>query len=137
VSTITYSGRLTVTTCWCGMVHAVPQELRDHQQRAHDSGGKVPNIYCPLGHAHVPSGKPRWEAERDARLRIEKRLDATRDLLEHEERSHAATRGHLTRAKKRATAGVCPCCNRSFANVRRHVESQHPDELPDVERELP
>lgn len=23
--------------------------------------------------------------------------------------------------------GVCPCCNRSFTNVRRHMTSQHPD----------
>ena len=32
-----------------------------------------------------------------------------------------------TRLKNRVGKGVCPCCNRSFANLKRHMASQHPE----------
>lgn len=38
-----------------------------------------------------------------------------------------AQKGQNTRLKKRIAAGVCPCCNRSFANLREHMAGQHPD----------
>lgn len=69
--------------------------------------------------------KYRKEVER--REAAERRVQATRDLLYAEERSHAATRGHLTRTKKRGGHGVCPCCNRTFQQLARHMKSKHPD----------
>jgi hypothetical protein len=33
----------------------------------------------------------------------------------------------MTRIKKRVAAGVCPCCNRSFKDLARHMAGQHPD----------
>ena len=27
--------------------------------------------------------------------------------------------------KESAKAGVCPCCNRSFSNLRRHIQAKH------------
>jgi hypothetical protein len=127
VSTLTYSGQLTVLTCWCGMRHAVPEELRSHQLRQHNDGREVTGIYCPLGHSHVPAGEGEAERLRKQLEAARRSREATRELLEHEQRSHAATRGHLTRTKKRVAHGVCPCCNRSFANVERHMNTKHPD----------
>lgn len=43
------------------------------------------------------------------------------------ERAAAAQKGQVTRLKNRAKAGVCPCCNRSFQNLQRHMENKHPD----------
>lgn len=34
-----------------------------------------------------------------------------------------------TRAKKRAATGTCPCCGRSFVQLRRHMAAKHPDHL--------
>jgi len=31
------------------------------------------------------------------------------------------------RLQKRVANGVCPCCTRSFANLRRHMETTHPE----------
>ena len=59
----------------------------------------------------------------DARDRVIRQRDA-------EQRAHSATKGQLTRARKRAANGVCPCCHRSFENVARHVAKQHPDFKP-------
>src|SRR5262245_30141922 len=41
MTTLTYTGELTVLTCWCGMRHAVPVELHNFQKRQHADGRKV------------------------------------------------------------------------------------------------
>jgi uncharacterized protein (UPF0212 family) len=41
-----------------------------------------------------------------------------------------ATRTLKTQLKKvhvRVGHGVCPCCNRSFAQLRRHMAAKHPE----------
>ena len=50
-----------------------------------------------------------------------------RDLRQATERQLSATRGVVTRIKNRVGHGVCPCCNRSFGNVARHMADQHPN----------
>lgn len=138
-NTLVYSGSLTITTCWCGMRHAVPAELEREQQRKHDDGETPFSIYCPLGHTYVPAGIPEVERERERRRRAEARLTSTQDQLEASERSRVALRGHLTRAKRRIEAGVCPVpgCRRSgFTRVMSHVRAKHPDWLADHVHEL-
>lgn len=58
-------------------------------------------------------------AEEDARL--------AREREAHANRRRAAAKGQLTKTKKRVAAGVCPCCNRTFQNVARHMAGQHPE----------
>lgn len=45
------------------------------------------------------------------------------------ERFEATQKGQLTKLRNRIANGVCPWCQRSFANVARHVEHQHPDQV--------
>jgi hypothetical protein len=125
--TIEFTDTLEVTTCWCGINHAVPADLRHHQQRCHDEGRTVPRIYCPLGHTHVPAGEPKYkriERERDAARNEAARQRAARDQAEASLRAQKAA---ATRAKKRHAAGTCPVCKRTFKQVQRHMASQHPD----------
>jgi len=75
---LTYTGELTVVTCWCGMTHAVPIELRNYQLREHEAG-RTFSVHCPLERAE--------------------------NALDHERASHRATKGHLTRSKRRASPG--------------------------------
>jgi hypothetical protein len=114
---MTYTETLVVTDCWCGIHLAVPANLL---RWAKNNSSHA--IFCPLGHEFVFSDdfKTKYERER-------KRAQANLDLLHAEERSHIATRGHLTRTKKRVAAGVCPCCNRTFQNLARHMKGQHPE----------
>jgi hypothetical protein len=58
--------------------------------------------------------------------RARERAQAERDLREDTERRLSAQKGATTRAKKRHAAAVCPCCNRSFVQLRRHMENKHP-----------
>lgn len=36
-------------------------------------------------------------------------------------------KGVATRLKNRAAHGVCPCCNRTFQQLARHMSAKHPD----------
>ena len=124
---LTYTGDLTITTCWCGTRHAVPTELYSFQERQHRDGGEVTSIYCPLGHAHVPAGKGRAAIERERREQLEAQLTAAQDQL-------AAERREAKRAVKRAAAGVCPCCQRSFVQMQRHMKAKHPEFIAEAGR---
>jgi hypothetical protein len=126
MSTITYTGELVALTCWCGMRHAVPEELRNFQLRQHENGREVVSIYCPLGHTHVPAGEGEAARLRKQLERTEARRQAERDLREDTERRLAAQKGATTKAKKRHAAGVCPVCKRTFSQMQRHMASQHP-----------
>lgn len=50
----------------------------------------------------------------------------------HNDRTHlkrkcSAIKGVATRIKRRVSAGVCPCCNRTFQCLARHMATKHPD----------
>ncbi len=94
-----------------------------------------------FGHSWHYSG---LKEEQRLRLQLERsrnraaRLTAQLDQSEASRRAHkaAATRARNERDRvlARIKAGVCPCCNRSFKNVRRHMASQHPDfEIPEAD----
>ena len=123
---ITYRETLTVVTCTCGINFAIPdalnRQLLDHPS---GSGANTKSVYCPLGHRWHYLGKSPEQKLADER----KRTQAVRDLLAAEERSHSATKGQLTKVKKRVAHGVCPCCHRTFANVARHMAAKHPDQV--------
>lgn len=124
---------LVIVRCWCGVQHAVPETLRQEQLREFNDGRKPIGIYCPLGHSHVPVGQTecdRLQRELDAKVA---RTDQLRASLRDTQASLSATKGVVTRIKKRVGHGVCPCCQRNFANLRRHMEKKHPaySEAPD------
>lgn len=112
----TYTEKLTIVHCTCGVAFAIPEALNsqalDHRK----------SIFCPLGHQWHYTESMQTILERERRAHR-----ATRELLHAEERSHVATRGHLTRTKKRVAAGVCPCCGRTFQQLARHMAAKHPD----------
>jgi hypothetical protein len=135
--TLAYSGQLVVCTCWCGMRHAVPTELRRHQEKQAEEGRDIDPVYCPLGHSHVPAGEPkikRVERERERARNEAATRAAERDQAEASARAH---KGAATKARKRAAAAVCPVpgCGRSFKQLRRHMETQHPDYDPAAGKE--
>lgn len=124
--TLFYSGELLTVTCWCGMCHAVPAELRRHQLRQHENGRPPVSIYCPLGHTYVPSGESTVERlQRVVKLEAEARARLAAEL-DQAEASARGYKGAATRARNR-TIATCPCCNRSFVQLRRHLETKHPE----------
>jgi hypothetical protein len=117
---LTYAGELTVQACWCGMRHAVPTELVEHMRYQHDDGREQTAIHCPLGHAWILRGESKAKRLDRELAETKAQLLATRDQL-------AAAERETKRQAKRASAGVCPCCQRSFVQLARHMKNQHPD----------
>jgi hypothetical protein len=126
--TIEYTEVLTTTRCWCGIALAAPSNLVKKAQ----TDGKT-SLYCPLGHSFgwyeseadklrkrlaQAEGDKKWYAER---------MQAERDLRSDTERRLSAQKAATTRARKRAAAALCPCCNRSFVQLRRHMAAKHPN----------
>jgi hypothetical protein len=127
MSTITYTGKLTVTTCWCGMTYAIPEALYSHVLNQFNNGRQQNDIFCPLGHKWSFAGDGEAILERRRANQLERKLANRDEDLRAERASHAATKGQLTKTKQRAERGVCLHCKRSFVNVAKHVEHMHPE----------
>ena len=127
----TYAGatRLAITTCdSCGIVYAIPEKLMD---RARELGKSQITWTCPNGHGGIGfHGLSEAEKERRAMERERNRANANQEHATEMERRYAAQKGATTKARKRHAAGVCPCCKRSFKQVREHMERMHPDYDP-------
>jgi hypothetical protein len=75
---------------------------------------------------HYP-GKSEEEKLR-AQLAHQREISDARALqLQKKDYQVRAARGQLTKFKKRVGRGVCPCCNRHFKDLARHMESKHPE----------
>lgn len=119
---------LTAHECGeCGITWAMPKQFIESRRK----DGKT--FYCPNGHKRVyreteaqKLEKKLAAAQGNYRAAVD-RAERAREQTEAERRRHAATKGQLTKTKKRVAGGVCPCCNRSFVDLGRHMAGQHPD----------
>lgn len=104
-------------------------------------------FHCLWGHSnYFPAGPTEAETLRRERDRLkqeaarleEERARAWRVTAQERERAASAerrasaARGQVTKLKKRAAAGTCPCCNRTFVQLARHMEAQHPGFIADA-----
>ena len=114
--------------CKCEM--SIPDAL---YKAAMHGKGKV-EFYCAYGHGSVfAEGESDLDKMRRERDRLDQRLAERddeiarqRELREGTERQLSATRGVVTRIKNRVGHGVCPCCNRTFSDLARHMGTKHP-----------
>lgn len=128
MSITTTSTTMSPMTCGeCGILFNVPHAFK--QKRLEDRK----TWYCPNGHprAYIESEADRLRREAEA-VRKDAELAWSRfrdERAEHdaERRSHAATKGHLTRMRNRIAAGMCPWCKRNISQLREHVGEKHPE----------
>jgi hypothetical protein len=144
IETVTIrSAQFEVCECnLCGIVYAMPKSLRDWHRKA---GGFAS---CPNGHQwgwskeDSEDDKIRRErdclkqetaqlqdavaAEKKKREAAEKEADLAIRCQQDEMIEHHKTRKKLVSLKKRTAAGTCPCCNRSFSALERHIAAMHP-----------
>lgn len=103
-------------------------------------------FYCPNGHdQYFPDeteeeklrkqlAREKHNAEQE-QARLREAANKARAAADRSERRRAAMKGQVTRIKNRVGKGVCPCCNRTFTNLQRHMTGQHPEWAPEVEAE--
>ena len=120
-----------ISACWrCKCEVWLPMSL--YKAAKHSS--RI-SFFCAYGHEAIFSegeteaDKLRRErdmlkqqlAYRDDVIRVEQgRVEAVQDMLRREK---AAT----AKARKRAKAGTCPCCKRTFRQMALHMKNKHPE----------
>lgn len=102
----------------CGQVVAMPEEWIEARKRSREV------FHCPnCGDTRVFTEKTR---EQQAREAAERRA-AEAELEASEARTKATeTSRRYNRMRNRIRNGVCPCCNRTFDNLARHMATKHP-----------
>jgi len=110
---------LYVTDCaTCGVLFAITTDYE--KRRRNDAKG----FYCPNGHGHS------WHESEADRLRAraeeaERSVSYWREEYATEKRQHNSTKGTVTKLRKRAEAGMCSSCNRTFKNYAKHMRDKH------------
>ena len=115
------------TCCNCGIAFGMPDSFMRQKRR------DTTNFFCPNGH---PQHYAVSEVDK-----LRKQLELQKAATEYEraraqriDRQLVASRGQITRTKNRVANGVCPCCNRTFQDLGRHMTTKHCDyrtqELP-------
>lgn len=125
--TQSFSGTLVAVTCGaCGCTFGLDSV---HHQKLRETGG---TFHCPNGHPRVYRETDVQKVEKMLAAKVaqldQARADAEWQKRQRQiaERRSAAARGQVTRIKNRVGNGVCPCCNRSFGNLHRHMATKHP-----------
>lgn len=122
VGDITTTTHIVAIECVnCGVVYGLSAEFQAARRRDHKTW------YCPNGHSQyysVENAEERLKRERDAAWEAQ---SETRQQLASERKQHAATKGKVTKLRKRAQHGVCALCTRTFANYARHMATEHPE----------
>lgn len=121
----TATGELVKITCWCSIPFAIPESIYRQAQ-----GPSHTTFYCPMGHTCSYKNND-YDQTKENLAWYEAALERTQQTLGATERSLAAQKGVTTKIKKRIANGVCPCCNRQFQNVARHMAGQHPEFTPE------
>lgn len=117
-----------VTCCNCGLLFGLESSHKQRLLRSHET------FTCPAGHQQHFTGesdverlkREKAEAERMTQLARESR-DREQQRRFQTERRLQAQKGATTRLKRRAAAGTCPCCQRTFHSLTEHMKKQHPD----------
>lgn len=125
----------------CGVVYGISTGYGDRRRKDGQS------FYCPNGHSQS-YGKSEADRLRAEKLQLESQLSFARDQrdrmekkFEHQKIETRTQKGRATRFKNdrdrtlaRIANGICPCCNRHFVNVERHMTTKHPGyKLPEEE----
>lgn len=141
---VRYQTTITMVTeicCNCGVTFAIPSDLRKCLVESKQS------FYCPHGHGQIYSKSKNDELKealkkKDEELIEEKRLAEQRISIALDRIIEEGNKNkELKKQLKRAHAGVCPCCNRSFIALANHIKTKHPEmvgkiELPDVIKKI-
>jgi hypothetical protein len=121
---------LTEINCGeCGGTYALTEQYR-HQRERDGGGWHCP--YCQVGYGYANNNenarlKKELEAEKKRKEWAQQEATNQRIAKEEWQRKEQGQRAAKTRIKNRVSKGVCPCCNRTFQDLGRHMAGQHPD----------
>lgn len=119
---------ITCCNAECGISFSVPSWWDKVRRETHT------RFFCPNGHGQsytAESATEKLRRERDnAKQQLARAEQETRDAQAAAAKAENARRVAervRQRLEKRASAGTCPCCQRTFSNMTRHMKQKHPD----------
>ncbi len=125
METVSISANLTVMTCSCGIIYAVPEIWRKEKERNHATW------WCPNGcPRHYPGESDIEKAKRErteTEQRLQSELNAARHLKLVAERARDKAVKDKRKVERRVAHGVCPCCNKTFNDLSNHMVTEHKD----------
>lgn len=114
---------LTEINCGCcGGTYAINERYREKQ---YQDGGCWTCPYCKVSWGYSNNSEnAKLKRELDAERQRKERALAEANSLRA---SLSAQKAQTTKLRNRAKNGVCPCCTRSFTDLRRHMTTKHPE----------
>ena len=129
--TITETTRLVTQVCAnCGVLFALPEYLYEQCRE-----NPFKEFFCPNGHTLVFK-KSSLQEQVDSLRRERDDAQRASSIMQHRLQVKDKEVKKLTNKMKRVTAGVCPCCNRSFKQLAEHMRTQHPEIVKAKEESL-
>ena len=117
-----FTETLVIVHCYkCGIAFGMQKEFNE---RCHNDSDI--SFYCPKGHSQI------YTSNKVAKLKsevehMEARLNSKDKTIRSLEYQRRAQKANTTKLKNRIKNGICPCCKRSFSNLKRHMEGKHPE----------
>jgi DNA repair exonuclease SbcCD ATPase subunit len=125
---LNFTETLTIKCCpVCSIRYAAPESMF---VRIKERGG---SWHCPNGHVLVFNEseadglKKALESEKRSSEYKDQRIKSLNNDLMASSNRLRATKAAKTRLKNRIAVGVCPCCNRTFQDLARHMAGKHPE----------
>ncbi len=116
---------MTALVCGeCGIEFHVPE----HWRKAREDQGTT--FYCPNGHPRVYCESTVTRLEREKRtleLSLQSQVNAAQHAKLVAERERDKAIKEKRKVERRIAHGVCPCCNKTFADVSEHMMTEHKD----------
>jgi hypothetical protein len=110
----------------CGVMFFVPKHWKHDRMEGKTQEDRT--FYCPNGHARVfqagMSEADKLRRERDRLVQEKARLE---EAVAAEKRRASAQFAQNTILRKKIGEGSCPCCDRSFTNLKVHMRRKHPE----------
>lgn len=113
----------------CGLPYAVPQQWLA-EKRNSGAGFRCPNG-CPRVFRKTELDRVKEKLEEQTRVATElaERARVAERAEQQATEARLKTQRELDKLRKRTSAGVCPCCTRSFSNLARHMKTKHPEQV--------
>jgi hypothetical protein len=96
----------------CAVPFGVPERLESDRR----ADGKP--FFCPHGHPNV------FSAIRDVKV-LQRQIDQERERRLLAESDKEKLLLEMKRIGERISNGVCPCCNRTFKDLKSHMRTKH------------
>lgn len=111
-----------VACATCFIDFGIPEQMERFKRKDHTW------FYCPAGHQNRYSAESEEEKLRRERDLLKQQGAQKDDDIKRMREGWEKAEREKQRIEKRAKAALCPCCNRSFGNLARHMKTKHPDQ---------